>query len=167
MKILLAVDGSKNSLDAVDCVIEHADWYRSKPEIELVYVHLPVPKLPRMKLAVGKSQIQRYYQEEGDARLAAARRRLDAAGIKHKATVLVGAVAETIVKRARAAGVSCKEDYALCDRPYEAIIKAARKHGCDLIFMASHGRRGVAALLLGSETNKVLTHSKIPVLVTR
>jgi nucleotide-binding universal stress UspA family protein len=51
--------------------------------------------------------------------------------------------------------------------PYEEIIGLAADAGCDLIFMASHGRRGVAALLLGSETNKVLTHSKIPVLVTR
>ena len=48
MKILLAVDGSKCSLDAVDNVIEHADWYRERPAVELLTVHLPVPKLPRM-----------------------------------------------------------------------------------------------------------------------
>jgi nucleotide-binding universal stress UspA family protein len=53
------------------------------------------------------------------------------------------------------------------DGPFEEIIKVAAESGCDLIFMASHGRRGVSAMLLGSETNKVLTHSKIPVLVTR
>ena len=51
--------------------------------------------------------------------------------------------------------------------PYEAIIEAAEKSGCDLIFMASHGRRGFSGFLLGSETNKVLTHSKVPVLVYR
>jgi nucleotide-binding universal stress UspA family protein len=51
--------------------------------------------------------------------------------------------------------------------PYEAIIEAAEKSGCDLIFMASHGRRGISGFLLGSETNKVLTHSKVPVLVYR
>ena len=51
--------------------------------------------------------------------------------------------------------------------PYEAIIEAAEKCGCDLIFMGSHGRRGISGLLLGSETQKVLTHSKIPVLVYR
>ena len=56
---------------------------------------------------------------------------------------------------------------ATSDVPYEAIIAAADKAGCDLIFMASHGRRGISGLLLGSETNKVLTHSKIPVLVYR
>ena len=53
------------------------------------------------------------------------------------------------------------------DHVYEAIISAAATNGCDLIVMASHGRRGIAGLLLGSETTKVLTHSKIPVLVCR
>lgn len=53
------------------------------------------------------------------------------------------------------------------NRPYELIIEVAQRQGCDLIFMASHGRRGVEALLLGSETQKVLTHSTIPVLVYR
>ena len=53
------------------------------------------------------------------------------------------------------------------DLPYEAIIETATGKGCDLIFMASHGRRGLVGLLLGSETQKVLTHSAIPVLVYR
>ena len=52
-------------------------------------------------------------------------------------------------------------------QPWSAIIKAARAKKCDLIVMASHGRRGLSALLLGSETTKVLTHSKVPVLVVR
>jgi len=68
---------------------------------------------------------------------------------------------------ARAAGVPCTLLHRVNDGPFDEIIKAAGEAGCDLIFMASHGRRGVSALLLGSETNKVLTHSKIPVLVTR
>ncbi|MGA2045651.1 MAG: universal stress protein [Roseiarcus sp.] len=53
------------------------------------------------------------------------------------------------------------------DRPYQSIIDAASQRGCDLIAMASHGRRGVAALLLGSEALKVLTHSSVTVLVYR
>ena len=53
------------------------------------------------------------------------------------------------------------------NHPYELIIQVTKSNSCDLIFMASHGRRGVNALLPGSETNKVLTHSKIPVLVYR
>lgn len=51
--------------------------------------------------------------------------------------------------------------------PYEAIIEVAKEKGCDVIFMASHGRRGLSAVLLGSETQKVLTHSTIPVMVFR
>ena len=66
-----------------------------------------------------------------------------------------------------ASGVECGTTTATSDVPYEAIIEAADKCGCDLIFMASHGRRGISGFLLGSETNKVLTHSKIPVLVYR
>ncbi len=65
------------------------------------------------------------------------------------------------------AGVECATTSATSDIPYEAIIEAATQSGCDLIFMASHGRRGISGFLLGSETNKVLTHSKIPVLVYR
>ncbi|MCE1241203.1 MAG: universal stress protein [Azonexaceae bacterium] len=65
------------------------------------------------------------------------------------------------------AGIECGTVSAVSDVPYEAIIEAAEKSGADLIFMASHGRRGISGFLLGSETNKVLTHSKIPVLVYR
>jgi nucleotide-binding universal stress UspA family protein len=65
------------------------------------------------------------------------------------------------------ASVPCETLHVQAAHPYEAIIDAARKGGCDLIFMASHGRKGVSALVLGSETMKVLTHSKIPVLVCR
>lgn len=65
------------------------------------------------------------------------------------------------------AGVEYGRQSVTNDVPYEAIIQAATDAGCDLIFMASHGRRGFSGLLLGSETNKVLTHSKIPVLVFR
>ncbi len=68
---------------------------------------------------------------------------------------------------AEQAGVACTSVSSTSDVPYEGIISAADSSGCDLIFMASHGRRGIAAMLLGSETQKVLTHSKIPVLVYR
>ena len=68
---------------------------------------------------------------------------------------------------AKAAGVVSATASSVSDIPYEAIIAAAEESGADLIFMASHGRRGISGLLLGSETQKVLTHSKIPVLVYR
>ena len=80
-------------------------------------------------------------------------------------------VAETylsaIEKEAKKMGVACDVVYERSDSPYEAIIRVAEQKGCDLIMMASHGRRGVGALVIGSETQKVLTHSKIPVLVYR
>ena len=74
---------------------------------------------------------------------------------------------QPIADRARAAGVDYDAEFTQCDRPHEAIIRAAQNHGCDLIFMASHGRRGLSALLHGSETQGVLTHSTIPTLVYR
>lgn len=64
-------------------------------------------------------------------------------------------------------GVSCDCISETNSHPYAVIVETAEKRSCDLIMMASHGRRGVQALLLGSETTKVLTHSKIPVLVLR
>jgi nucleotide-binding universal stress UspA family protein len=68
---------------------------------------------------------------------------------------------------ARAAGLEATQIHLEDDEPYQAIIRTAEDRRCDLIVMASHGRSGVSALLLGSETMKVLTHSKIPVLVIR
>ncbi len=76
-------------------------------------------------------------------------------------------VLDFVTAECKTAGVDCQVTSATSDIPYEAIIEAAEKSGCDLIFMASHGRKGISGLLLGSETNKVLTHSKIPVLVYR
>lgn len=79
--------------------------------------------------------------------------------------------AERILAKAKAvaaaSGVTSTSDTLIHEVPYEAIIQAADRHACDLIFMASHGRRGIAGLLLGSETQKVLTHCTIPVLVFR
>ena len=72
-----------------------------------------------------------------------------------------------IAKEADAARVPFAGIKATNAQPWSAIISAARARKCDLIVMASHGRRGLAGLLLGSETAKVLTHSKVPVLVCR
>ncbi len=74
---------------------------------------------------------------------------------------------KALEEQARAAGVASESLTLVNDHPWEGIIEAANQRNCDLIFMASHGRRGLSALLLGSETTKVLTHSKIPVLVYR
>ena len=79
---------------------------------------------------------------------------------EHAAKVL-----DAVAKDAKAAGVSCTTLQMEHDQPYEAIIQAANDKRCDLIVMASHGRSGISGLLLGSVTAKVLTHTKIPVLV--
>jgi nucleotide-binding universal stress UspA family protein len=74
---------------------------------------------------------------------------------------------ERVRSTAAAIGIPVETVRKIDNRPYESIIALAKERGCDLIFMASHGRGGMAGLLLGSETTKVLTHSKIPVLVYR
>ena len=142
MKILLAVDGSKNALDAVDSLIAHAGWYREKPSVELVNVQLPVPKLPNMGVVVGKAQIQKFYDEEGGACLAKARRKLDDAGIGYEARVLVGPIAETLVKH-------------------------AKDKRCDMIYIGTHGRTELGKALLGSVATKVLHISDVPVLLVK
>lgn len=76
-------------------------------------------------------------------------------------------ILDIAAKLAEGAGVKYCKIILSSAEPYLAIIEAADKNGCDLIFMASHGRNGIDALILGSETQKVLTHSKIPVLVYR
>lgn len=77
------------------------------------------------------------------------------------------AVADKVKITAEAEGIKAKAITVSSDFTAEAIINAARKHKCDLIVMASHGRRGMKRLLMGSETMHVLTHSHIPVLVLR
>ena len=72
-----------------------------------------------------------------------------------------------VEKAARAAGVAWECVTRVSDYPYDAIIKAAEELRVELIVMASHGRKGISGLLLGSETQKVLTHSKVPVLIVR
>jgi nucleotide-binding universal stress UspA family protein len=72
-----------------------------------------------------------------------------------------------VVSVAQAAGVVCETVQVQYEHPYQAIISTAESHDCDLIVIASHGRHGISAIVLGSETVKVLTHCKIPVLVHR
>jgi nucleotide-binding universal stress UspA family protein len=72
-----------------------------------------------------------------------------------------------VAKTAQEAGVPYEGFYLSSIAPWQAIIDAAKKKRCDLIFMGSHGRTGLAGLVLGSQTTKVLTHSKVPVLVTK
>jgi nucleotide-binding universal stress UspA family protein len=138
MKILVAVDGSKPSLKAVQMLIQHCDWYRETPQVELVTVHLPVPRVAKLP----KGQLERYYLEEGQAMLAAAKRKLDAAGVRYTAHVLVGPVAE-------------------------AIVKHAKDKRCDLIYIGSRGMSEIGKALVGSTATKVLHISDVPVLLVK
>lgn len=142
MKILLAVDGSKSSLKGVQCVIDHAEWYRQRPTVRLVTVQLPIPRVPNMGKVVGAGQIAKYYQEEGAKALAAAKRKLDAAGIRYEAEVLVG-------------------------KPAEAIVKEAKAAGADLICIGTRGMTELGGFALGSTATRVLHIADRPVLLAK
>jgi len=77
------------------------------------------------------------------------------------------AILDKVATKAAAGGVKCDTMHAIAAAPWEAVLAAAKKAKCDAIVMASHGRRGLSAVLLGSETQKVLTHSKLPVIIVR
>jgi nucleotide-binding universal stress UspA family protein len=83
--------------------------------------------------------------------------------MRARAEAVLGKAADVVT----AAGVRCDTVHMTADHPHQAIIEEAGRRGCDLVVMASHGRRGMAAVVIGSETAKVLTHSAIPVLVVR
>jgi len=142
MRILLAVDGSKHSLNAVQYLIDHAGWLKDAPELDLVTVHLPVPKLPGMGAAVGKAQLDKYYQEESERCLVDARKKLDAAGVRYEVHTLVGAVAESLVKH-------------------------AKDKRCDLICIGTRGHSGLGNALVGSTATKVVHISDVAVLLVK
>ena len=87
--------------------------------------------------------------------------------IEEEAKVRAESYLAFVRKTAQEEGVPCDTLCETSDHPYDAILKAANSQQCDLIVMTSHGRKGIVAVLLGSETRKVLTHSKIPVLIVR
>jgi nucleotide-binding universal stress UspA family protein len=143
--ILVATDGSKLSDKAVSSAIEIAQAIGA--QVTAFYAAPDYP-LPAYADGVVYEPVSR--REYAKLAAADAKKILDEVGAK-----------------AAAAGVECSTAYTIAASPWEAILAAAKKHKCDSIVMASHGRRGVSALLLGSETQKVLTHSKLPVLVVR
>lgn len=144
--ILLPTDGSKIADRAVERGTALAKTLGSKvtllrvvPEFQMIADEsFSVPLSPKMK---------KEFEAEAAVR---AQEKLD---------VLAARMAKSGVRAATVVVAS--------DLPYQQIIAVARKRKCDLVLMASHGRRGLSSLLLGSETVKVLTHSKIPVLVVR
>jgi nucleotide-binding universal stress UspA family protein len=141
--ILIAVDGSDLSDKALKQGLELAKAISAKTSI----LHVTAPWA---SVAVGEIAIM-FPPQEYEANMASAAQKLLARG---KST-------------ADAAQVPCTTVHLSDPQPYKAILAEAESHGADLIVMGSHGRRGIAGLLLGSETSKTLTHSKIPVLVYR
>jgi nucleotide-binding universal stress UspA family protein len=141
--LLIATDGS----DLADKAVEQAILFAKEigAKITAVTVTEPFNVLSLAPSELGYTPLE--YKKHAEA---------------HAAKVLnnVSAVAES-------AGVACETLQSEHEQIYQAIIDAAWARRCDLIVMASHGRRGVSAVVLGSETVKVLTHSKIPVLVYR
>jgi nucleotide-binding universal stress UspA family protein len=159
--ILLPTDGSDLSAAAVHQGILFAKSIRAKVTGLCVMPkhskHLYAAQIPTEVLDQPASRCR----ELAEAYLAAIEKGAEIA------SELAQAYLEVISKASLEAGVACDVVYERNDSPYEAIIRVAGEKGCDLIMMASHGRSGVKAILIGSETQKVLTHSKIPVLVYR
>jgi len=143
--ILLPTDGSALSAQAVKKGFEFARRIRAR--VTLIHV------VPEFKIVVDEGitvlnpALKRRFEDERRER---AQKMLD-----------------EIAAKARSRGIRCATVSVASDLPYQQIISTASREKCDLIMMASHGRRGLASLLLGSETAKVLTHSKVPVLVLR
>jgi len=144
-KILVATDGSTLSKKAVT----HAISLAQLSGAELVALKV-VPRYPQS------------YFEGGMVLPASDVGRIEKQWMEHSQTIV-----DAVAKSGSAKGVTVKAITSKSDLVSDAIIAAAKKHKCDLIVMASHGRNGVKRLLLGSETQLVLTHSNIPVLVLR
>lgn len=144
-RILVATDGSTLSKKAVNNAIALAGLTGA----ELVALKV-VPRYPQS------------YFEGGLALQASEIARVEQQWAEHAQSIV-----DAVEKSALAKGVKVKAITAKSDLVGEAVIAAAKKHKCDLIVMASHGRRGIKRLLLGSETQHVLTHSHTPVLVLR
>jgi nucleotide-binding universal stress UspA family protein len=143
--ILVPTDGSKLSFKALDLAADMA----TSTDTKISVLHV-CPTYPTMVGGDGY-MVAPTTPKEWDASIA-------------KLTARIQALVE---KRALAKSVAVQFLSVTVDQPYSAIIDVAKRKKCDLIVMSSHGRKGISALLLGSETTKVLTHCSIPVLVCR
>ena len=141
--ILIPTDGSQLSSEALVESLNLAKSLGARTTILTV-------EEPFHVFAMGAAQVAHSLSEYQDQIRVQAERLLSAAATQ-----------------AREAGVPCETLRATDEDPYRAIINAAAERGCDLIAMASHGRRGMAAVVLGSQTQKVLAHSATLVLVYR
>jgi nucleotide-binding universal stress UspA family protein len=142
-QILVPTDGSKLSEKAVKTALRLASALGAR--VTATYVVPPYAAPVYSEAMMYQPERHRAFAKRaGKKALDEIERAARAAGVQYSGSALVGA-----------------------DNPWEGILKTAKSKRCDLIVMASHGRRGLSGLLLGSETVKVLTHSKVPVLVCR
>ncbi len=144
-RILVATDDSRLSRKAVKSAIALA----AALQAELVIVHV-VPRYP-LSFFEGGVAIET----------------VDVASIEKQWADKGQSVVDAAVRSAQAAGVQARGVVLQSDRVADALLSAAKKHRCDLVVMASHGRRGLQRVLLGSETQHVLTRGELPVLVLR
>lgn len=144
--ILIATDGSELAHKAVDHGLGLAKSLGANVTAVVVEAPFNVFAVPASKTP----QISREFAHHAEATK------------QHASKVL-----SDVVGAAKKAGLNCETVQIEHEQPYEAIIKTAQDKGCDAIVMASHGRSGISAVLLGSVTNKVLAHSAIPVVVVR
>ena len=145
-QILIPTDGSEVADKAVQAGTEYARETGAK-----VVLFTAVPE----------------YQQPSEAAMLARHKVASIFEYERQAEQNARQVLQKAVAVAKDANIDFETDYALADQPYEAIIAAAKRHHCDAIFMASHGRSGLPALWYGSQTREVLTHSDIPTLVYR
>ncbi len=141
MKVLIAVDGSDVSLASVRGLIGHLSWFRERPELHLLHVHMPVP-VGLATRHLSHDALEGHYREEGEAALAEARALLDAAQLPYVVHLHVG-------------------------QPAETIVRLSRELDCDLISMGSHGRGALPNAILGSVATKVLHLGSLPVLLAK
>ena len=142
--ILIPTDGSEPSQRAVRTAVELAKLHQAR----LVGIHV----IPDYHLLIAYEGAFDPVTEER---------------IEEEAKTRAETYLAFIRSTAQEAGIPCETVCDTSDHPYDAILKTASARKCDLIVMTSHGRKGLAAMLLGSETRKVLTHGRIPVLVVR
>ncbi|MGI8895681.1 MAG: universal stress protein [Casimicrobiaceae bacterium] len=140
LKVLLPVDGSKSAASATHKLVETLRWYKEPPQVDLLAVHLPVPRFANMNLVISEEMVDRYYAEGCEEMLASSKKTLDAAGITYTVHTLVGSIAESIIEQ-------------------------AKQSGSNMIYMGTRGMTALSNMVLGSVTTRVLHLAHIPVVL--
>ena len=142
LKVLHPVDGSQTAARATQELIQMVGWYKERPSVDLLAVHLPVPHFPNMSIVVSDEMLERYYAEECEGMLVPSKRALDAAGLSYTPRTRVGPIAESIVQQ-------------------------AKESGCDMIWMGTRGMTALSNMVLGSVAARVLHLAHCPVVLIR